>query len=96
MGAYDKGVRDGGFGLRIFYGITPETEETTWFFWSTANGHRQNDPEATEQLFRSIEEAFKEDDHVLEAQQQTLVAPRRSPPDQHRFRCCTCSCAQRA
>ena len=72
MGAYDKGVRDGGFGLRMFYGITPETEETTWFFWSTANGHRQNDPAATEQLFRSIEEAFVEDDHVLEAQQKTL------------------------
>lgn len=72
MGAYDKGIRDGGFGLRMFYGITPETEGTTWFFWSTANGHRQNDPAATEQLFRSIEEAFVEDDHVLEVQQRTL------------------------
>jgi phenylpropionate dioxygenase-like ring-hydroxylating dioxygenase large terminal subunit len=72
MGAYEKGNRDGGFGLRMFYGITPESEDTTWFFWSTANGHRQNDPEATEQLFRSIEEAFKEDDHVLEVQHATL------------------------
>jgi phenylpropionate dioxygenase-like ring-hydroxylating dioxygenase large terminal subunit len=72
MGAYESGNRDGGFGLRMFYGITPETEDTTWFFWSTANGHRQDDPEATEQLFHSIEEAFIEDDHVLEAQQQTL------------------------
>jgi vanillate O-demethylase monooxygenase subunit len=72
MGAYDKGVRDGGFGLRIFYGITPETEDTTWFFWSTANGYRQNEPEATEQLFRSIEAAFKEDETVLEAQNATL------------------------
>src|SRR6202022_3348785 len=68
----EKGNRDGGFGLRMFYGITPETENTTWFFWSTANGHRQNDPQATGRLFRSIEEAFKEDDHVLEAQQETL------------------------
>jgi vanillate O-demethylase monooxygenase subunit len=72
MGAYEHGKRDGGFGLRMFYGITPETEDTTWFFWSTANGHRQNDPQATEQLFHSIQEAFIEDDHVLEAQQQTL------------------------
>ncbi len=71
MGAYE-GNRDGGFGLRMFYGITPETEDTTWFFWSTANGHRQNDPEATEQLFRSIDDAFKEDDHVLEVQHATL------------------------
>jgi hypothetical protein len=30
----DQGKRDGGFGLRIFYGITPETEHTCWFFWS--------------------------------------------------------------
>jgi phenylpropionate dioxygenase-like ring-hydroxylating dioxygenase large terminal subunit len=71
-GAYDRGVRDGGFGLRMFYGITPETEDTTWFFWSTANGHRQNEPEATEQLFRSIEAAFKEDEVVLEAQHAML------------------------
>jgi phenylpropionate dioxygenase-like ring-hydroxylating dioxygenase large terminal subunit len=71
-GAFDKGVRDGGFGLRIFYGITPETENTTWFFWSTANGYRQNEPEATEQLFRSIEAAFKEDEGVLEAQNAML------------------------
>ena len=51
-GAYDKGVRDGGFGLRIFYGITPETEDTTWFFWSAANGYRQNEPEATDEAVR--------------------------------------------
>jgi phenylpropionate dioxygenase-like ring-hydroxylating dioxygenase large terminal subunit len=72
LGAYDKGTRDGGFGLRIFYGITPETETTTWFFWSAANGYRQNEPEATEQLFGSIEAAFKEDEIVLEAQQAML------------------------
>ncbi|MGP0094210.1 MAG: Rieske 2Fe-2S domain-containing protein [Xanthobacteraceae bacterium] len=72
LGAHDRGVREGGFGLRIFYGITPETEDTTWFFWSTANGHRQNQPEATEQLFQSIEAAFKEDEVVLEAQHQML------------------------
>jgi phenylpropionate dioxygenase-like ring-hydroxylating dioxygenase large terminal subunit len=72
MGAYDKGARDGGFGLRIFYGITPETDDTTWFFWSAANGYRQNEAGATEELFRSIETAFKEDELVLEAQNATL------------------------
>ncbi len=71
-GAYDKGVRDGGFGLRIFYGITPETEDTTWFFWSAANGYRQNEPEATEKLFVMMENAFKEDEIVLEAQHSML------------------------
>jgi phenylpropionate dioxygenase-like ring-hydroxylating dioxygenase large terminal subunit len=72
LGAYDQGRRDGGFGLRIFYGITPETEDTTWFFWSSGNGYRQNEPGATEKLFRSMEAAFKEDEIVLEAQWQTL------------------------
>ena len=67
-GAYDKGVREGGFGLRIFYGMTPETEHTSWFFWSAANGYRQNDPAATEGLFQEIDAAFKEDDVVVEAQ----------------------------
>ena len=72
MGAYEEGKRDGGFGLRIFYGITPETEHTTWFLWSVANGHRQDDPEATESLFREIEAAFLEDELVLVAQDATL------------------------
>jgi phenylpropionate dioxygenase-like ring-hydroxylating dioxygenase large terminal subunit len=72
LGAYEQGKRDGGFGLRIFYGITPETEHTCWFFWSTANGYRQNDPAATDELFQSIDDAFKEDDLVLEAQYATM------------------------
>ena len=72
LGAYEQGKRDGGFGLRIFYGITPETEHTCWFFWSAANGYRQNEPEATEALFTAMDVAFREDDHVLEHQYATL------------------------
>ncbi len=70
-GAY-QGDRDGGFGLRIFYGITPETERTSWFLWSVANGHRQDDPRATEDLFKELEAAFKEDERVLAAQEARL------------------------
>ncbi|MBR1223043.1 aromatic ring-hydroxylating dioxygenase subunit alpha [Bradyrhizobium sp. U87765 SZCCT0131] len=71
-GAYENDARDGGFGLRIFYGITPETEHTSWFLWSTANSYRQDDPHATEELFEEIERAFKEDEDVLVAQYATL------------------------
>src|SRR5277367_4344773 len=71
-GAYERDARDGGFGLRIFYGITPETEHTSWFMWSTANSYRQGDPAATEQLFEQIEHAFKEDEDVLVAQDAAL------------------------
>lgn len=70
--AHENGNRDGGFGLRMFYGITPETERTSWFLWSAANGYRQNEPEATEQLFRAMENAFEEDNVVLEQQQTRL------------------------
>lgn len=72
QGAYERGERDGGFGLRMFYGITPETEHTSLFLWSVANGHRQDDPAATETLFRDIETAFKEDEDVLVAQYARL------------------------
>ena len=71
-GAYEHDARDGGFGLRIFYGITPETEHRSWFMWSTANSYRQNEPAATEELFSEIERAFKEDEDVLVAQYATL------------------------
>lgn len=71
-GAYENDARDGGFGLRIFYGITPETEHTSLFLWSVANGHRQNEPDATVELFEQIEHAFKEDEDVLVAQYATL------------------------
>jgi phenylpropionate dioxygenase-like ring-hydroxylating dioxygenase large terminal subunit len=71
-GAYENDARDGGFGLRIFYGITPETEHTSWFIWSAANGYRQNEPAATDELFEEIERAFKEDEDILVAQQAML------------------------
>jgi hypothetical protein len=52
-GAYE-GKRDGGFQFRLFHGLTPETETSCFYFWSVANGYRQNEPEATEQLYQQI------------------------------------------
>ncbi len=37
-----------------------------------ANGYRQNDPEATEQLYREIAPTFLEDKEMVEAQQARL------------------------
>ncbi|MBF22982.1 aromatic ring-hydroxylating dioxygenase subunit alpha [Neopusillimonas maritima] len=71
-GAYDKNLREGGFSLRLFHGLTPETESTCHYFWSTANGYRQDDPSATEQLFDEIARAFQEDKVIVEAQQANL------------------------
>lgn len=68
LGAYEEGKRDGGFALRIFHGMTPETEHTSHYFWSAAHGYRQDEPDVTEQLFRDIETAFRQDEFVLKEQ----------------------------
>lgn len=64
--------REGGFSLRIFHGITPETETTCFYFWSAANGYRQDEPAATDQLFEEIVAAFAEDKAMIELQQMRL------------------------
>ena len=70
-GGYD-GEREGGFQFRLFHGLTPETETSCFYFWSVANGYRQNEPEATEQLYREIAPTFVEDRVMVEAQQARL------------------------
>ncbi|RJF96570.1 aromatic ring-hydroxylating dioxygenase subunit alpha [Noviherbaspirillum cavernae] len=62
-----------GFSLKLFHGLTPETETTTFYFWSTANGYRQDDPEVTELLYQEIGKAFLEDKEIVEAQQKRIT-----------------------
>jgi len=74
-GAHEEvtgGEREGGFQFRLFHGLTPETETSCFYFWSCANGYRQNEPEATEQLYREIAPTFVEDKTIVEAQQARL------------------------
>jgi|SRR5579885_2083912 len=70
--ATDNPERDFRFQFRLFHGLTPETESSCYYFWSVANGYRQNDPEATEQLYREIAPTFLEDKEMVEAQQARL------------------------
>jgi vanillate O-demethylase monooxygenase subunit len=71
-GAYE-GRRDGGFHLRLFHAVTPETDSSCFYFWSAANGYRQDDPAATEQLFAEISAAFAQDKAIVELQQARLT-----------------------
>ena len=75
-GATDAGSgtpqRDFRFQFRLFHGLTPETETSCFYFWSVANGYRQSEPEATEQLYREIAPTFLEDKEMVEAQQARL------------------------
>jgi phenylpropionate dioxygenase-like ring-hydroxylating dioxygenase large terminal subunit len=71
-GVYEGGSREGGFSLRIFHALTPETDGRCFYFWSSANGYRQHEPAATEQLFQAIASTFLEDKVIVEAQQARL------------------------
>ncbi len=73
-GAYDQGLREGGFALRIFHGITPETEHSSHYFWSAAHGFRQNEADVTQKLFDAISLAFREDEEMLESQYERHLA----------------------
>ena len=64
---------DFAFKFRLFHGLTPETETSCFYFWSAANGYRQNEPDATEQLYREIAPTFLEDQEMVEAQQARLT-----------------------
>ena len=72
-GARDQDKRDGGFAVRFFHGITPETETSCFYFWSVANGYGQNNPSTTEEAHRSAKVAFAEDKVVIEEQQKRLT-----------------------
>ena len=73
-GAYETGLTENSkLQFRLFHGLTPETETSCFYFWSTANGYRPNDPAATEALFNEIAGAFNEDRTVVEAQQARLT-----------------------
>jgi hypothetical protein len=61
------------FQFRLFHGLTPETETSCFYFWSAANGYRQNEPEATEQLYKEIAPTFLEDQAMVAAQQARLT-----------------------
>lgn len=72
----DKQARENrdqdGFSVRLFHGLTPETESTSHYFWSTATGYKQDDPATGETFFGEIAHAFAEDKRIVEAQQAAL------------------------
>lgn len=71
-GAYESEVREGGFQLRVFHNVTPETETSCFYFWSSCNGYRMDEPQVTRDLFEGLRITFREDEDILEAQQASL------------------------
>ncbi len=71
-----KGARENleqpGLHFRLFHHATPETETSFHYFFSMANGYRQDDPSATQQLYDETYPTFLEDKEIMEIQQQRL------------------------
>jgi len=73
-GAQEDRSQKGGFSLRLYHGVTPETEKSCFYFWTPANGYKPEDPEATKLLYSEIARTFLEDVEFLEAQQACFEA----------------------
>ncbi|PON13008.1 hypothetical protein C2W62_36595, partial [Candidatus Entotheonella serta] len=77
-GAIDagKGAKENqdqdGFHIRLFHSATPETDTSFHYFWSTANGYRTDDPQATQDFYDEVYPTFIEDKVIMEAQQARL------------------------
>ena len=73
VGGYRNGdTSNSRLAFRLYHALTPETDTSCFYFWSAANGFRQDDPAATEQFFDQVAAAFMEDKAVVEAQQARL------------------------
>ena len=72
-GAQQNRNQDGAFNVRLYHGATPETESTCHYFWSVANGYRQDDLQAGQELYDDIAATFREDQVFLETQQAMIM-----------------------
>jgi len=65
--------------LRLYNGVTPETVNSSFYFWTPANGYKPEDEQATELLYKEIAATFVEDVEFLEAQDRCMSATRDQP-----------------
>lgn len=77
-GAVDAGTdalenpERGGFHMRGFHGITPETETTSHYFWTLASNAHPDRPGISELVCRQTEMTFEEDRLIIEAQHRNM------------------------
>jgi hypothetical protein len=57
-----------GFHLRGFHGITPETESTSFYFWTISSNRNPAGPDMGEKIYQDTAFTFDEDRAVIEAQ----------------------------
>jgi phenylpropionate dioxygenase-like ring-hydroxylating dioxygenase large terminal subunit len=64
--------RENALAFRGCQALTPETELSTHYFFAHPHNFLINDPEVTEQIHKSIIQAFEEDREMITAQQHNL------------------------
>jgi len=62
----------GGFHMRGFHGITPETEQSCHYFWSMAANKHPDMPETIDTVVEQTSYTFDEDRVVIEAQYRNM------------------------
>lgn len=62
----------GGFHMRGFHGITPETETTSHYFWTMASSSHPDMPDNLELVYQQTAMTFEEDRVIIEAQYRNM------------------------
>jgi len=68
----DKGDRSRGVNGYVLNTITPETDKTCLYFWAFARNYCIGEQRLTHELREGVATIFREDEHVLEAQQRAI------------------------
>ena len=63
----------GGFHMRGFHGITPETDESCYYFWSMASNKHPDMEETINTVIQQTQYTFDEDRVVIEAQYKNML-----------------------
>ena len=73
--AFPAGTHDLSNALQwhVLNALTPETENSTHYFWAMPRFFSQNDPDMDAMLHGAVTKTFHEDVWILEAQQQALI-----------------------
>jgi phenylpropionate dioxygenase-like ring-hydroxylating dioxygenase large terminal subunit len=78
-GGMDAGAGDlhdparAGFHMRGFHGITPETETTSFYFWTISSNRNSARPGMADKIHRDTALTFDEDREVIEAQHANMA-----------------------
>ncbi|MBU1175909.1 MAG: aromatic ring-hydroxylating dioxygenase subunit alpha [Alphaproteobacteria bacterium] len=69
-----EGDRSHGVNGYVLNTMTPETDRTSHYFWAFARNHHIDDQSWTTRLREGVAGVFREDEHILEAQQKAIDA----------------------